>query len=122
MVSPSGHIYSKPVICEYMLQKIKELKKQRKLYEAQEAAKSHEESRRKSEIEGKSVKQFLAIQDDPTLRTNATSSDGFKKSPEELSNKKKRRPREIFDGDTREKKRNLFHPILFHPIFLKYLL
>eukprot|EP00938_MAST-03A_sp_MAST-3A-sp1_P007462 g7462.t1 len=115
VVSPSGHIYSKPVICEYMLQKIKELKKQRKAYEAQEAAKSREESRKKSEIEGKSVKEFLAIQDDPTLRTNATSSDGFKKSKEdeESSNKKKRRPREIFDGDTREKKRRALEKVSY---------
>jgi len=112
VVSPSGHVYSKPVICEYMLEKIKELKKQRKAYDAQENAKSQAESMRKTEVDGKEVKAFLAIQDDPT-NSNSTSNDGFKKTEDEISRSNKRRAREIFDGDTREKKRRALERVSY---------
>ena len=59
VMSPSGHIYEREAIIEYLLKKTKELKKQAKLYEQQQEQLLNEERQKTEEIRNAAVDKFV---------------------------------------------------------------
>mmetsp|Transcript_7679 Transcript_7679/g.11393 ORF Transcript_7679/g.11393 Transcript_7679/m.11393 type:complete len:294 (+) Transcript_7679:75-956(+) len=60
VVSPSGHIYEREAILEYLLKKTKELKRQAKLFDEEQAKLAAEEASRREEERGRELEKFAA--------------------------------------------------------------
>eukprot|EP01040_Poterioochromonas_malhamensis_P002224 gene2224-2366_t len=63
VVSPSGHLYSRESILEYLLTKSKELKTQREQYEQQQARQKAEEQVKEIEKQNALIESFVAAND-----------------------------------------------------------
>mmetsp|Transcript_30216 Transcript_30216/g.51103 ORF Transcript_30216/g.51103 Transcript_30216/m.51103 type:complete len:328 (-) Transcript_30216:1178-2161(-) len=63
VVSPSGHIYSRECIIDYLLTKSKELKKLRQIWEDQQLQQERESTNRSQELERRSIDKFVSTQD-----------------------------------------------------------
>lgn len=63
VVSPSGHIYSKAMICKYLLTKVKELKRLKHAYEAQQADLEAKGALKDVEAAGAAKQKFMLLQD-----------------------------------------------------------
>lgn len=68
LVSPSGHLYEKESIIEYLLQKTKEIKEQKLNYEKQEKDKEIESIQREIMKEKNKVKAFIDMQQRVTIQ------------------------------------------------------
>jgi len=63
VVSPSGTLYSREAILEYLLQKSRELKRATQEYEEQERGKARQEERELQQQQQESVSAFVETQD-----------------------------------------------------------
>ena len=66
VVSPSGHIYSKEAIVEYLLTKTKEIKKARTIFDAQQASKAARQQQQQLAQEQAGLQSFAETQDGVT--------------------------------------------------------
>jgi len=111
--TPSGHLYAKSAICAYMLKKIKDLKEQKRKYEAEVERIKSEEERKALKDDAKAKETFLMIQDLPTQAGAAKEGEGVgatsEKKRKEANERKRKRAIEVLtsknDTETQEMKR-----------------
>lgn len=84
VVSPSGHLYSREAIIEYLLTKTQELKKQRAIYEAQQQEREEDALREAAAEQEDKARAFIEKQTSATAAVAASRSvTGPKKSEQQ---------------------------------------
>jgi len=99
VASPSGHIYSKEFIYEYLLRKKKELKRQRAQYDAEQAAEVRAEKLDEKAAKKKRIDDFLESQEG-IVDTTAKLQN---KSAEQVAKEVSIGRRDHLDDDLRKK-------------------
>ena len=97
---PSGHIYSREFILEYLLTKKKELKRQRVQYEAEQAEQANDAKNEEVKQQEKRMKQFIELQEGIV---DASVKEGEKKSEEQVAKEVAIGRRDGLDDKTKAK-------------------
>lgn len=107
MVSPSGRIYSRESIIEYLLTKSKELKKQWKEYEEQQSRMRESMEQQMEEIRQAEVVGFKAVNEDAVPGSKRSVDDSNATSS--TSDYQKKRQKLIDDTDVATRRDQLKH-------------
>jgi nitric oxide synthase-interacting protein len=102
VATPSGNIYTREFILEYLLSKKKELKRQRAAYEAEQAEAENTKKEEENERQEKKQRQFIDLQEG-IVDTTATKSAISKKSAEEVARDVAIGRRDALDDTLKEK-------------------
>ena len=79
VVSPSGHMYSKESILEYLLVKTQEIKKLQELYEIQQSKIERENSVLMASEQSNAITLFVKKEDGVIISSSSSSSNGIKR-------------------------------------------
>ncbi|CAN0175410.1 unnamed protein product [Scytosiphon promiscuus] len=103
MATPSGHVYCKECIVEYLLAKTQELKRQREAFEAQEKSKATDEVAADASRKVEATNDFMSTQQQLVIaKPQAASSGGSDAMANRDEGKGKKRGREEQAGEGAE--------------------